>query len=98
MPSDTYHLSHIWTNHPEEFEPNESVIGSGPVLLRQETNDDNDDGLPDGYTEVWYLRFKTLKDCYIHLCGGLKDRVPYSHLGYFNQPVTTIQDGVELIK
>lgn len=67
----------------------EEVHGSGPVVVREETNDDNDDGQPDlGPPAIWYLRFQTVEDALKHTGG--------SRVGLWGHQVTVHLDGQDI--
>lgn len=89
MNDEVWMRSHI---HSGGFYVDETddVAGRGPVVVRQETNDDDDDGIPDAETAVWYLRFETVEQ-------AIKT-VGVDRIGFYGQPVEVFLDGVRLTR
>ena len=60
----------------------------GSAQVRTETNDDNDDGFPDGQVESWLLEFRSLDEALRH--------TGTSRRGYYGQPVDVFLNGKRL--
>lgn len=59
--------------------------GQPGAEIRCSTNDDNDDGFPDGDIAEWTLKFDTVEEALKH--AGKTRR------GFYGQPVTVTLDG-----
>jgi len=66
-----------------------SRLGAGLAHVRYETNDDNDDGVPDPGLTVWEQNLTLKTD--LELCGHK------SHTGAYGQPVDVYIDGEKLL-
>lgn len=88
----TYMMSRIYTGPGAMMQlagvDAEDIVGKGPVVVQQETNDDNDDGYPDGQVETWWLRFETLEAAIAQL--------GYTRRGAYGQPVDVCLNGEPL--
>lgn len=67
-----------------------TTLPKGKALIRLETNDNNDDGIPDGYVDVW--EHKTELWIALELAGET------SHKGLYGQPVNVFLDGKRITK
>lgn len=69
--------------------PEGDVIGgAGPVWVKSSTNDNNDDGYPDGLVESWWIGYKSLREALTSTGVTRK--------GAYGQPVTvTLYEGAK---
>ena len=83
MSAEIYTHIHIEERGGHVFD--EDVIGQGPVVVTVETNDDNDDGVPDGEVVRYQIRCASL-DTAIKRYGR-------SRFGLYVQPVEVFVNG-----
>lgn len=63
-----------------------TTLGGGRVHLRMETNDDNDDGVPDGEITIWE------RDMSLETAKGVAGK---SRIGIYGHKVDVYIDGIK---